>query len=75
MSGKCGLHSGTCTLYNIRHLHICFMYVLQAEKEESSARDLKDMLLGHCHEVLDSRPSAAALSTVAYLTLVDMIQG
>lgn len=53
-----------------------YIYVLQAEKEESSARDLKDMLLGHCHEVLDSRPSSSpALSTVAYLTLVDLIQG
>lgn len=45
-------------------------------EEESSAGDVKDMLLEHCHEVLNSRPSSPpVLYTVAYLTLVDMIRG
>ena len=49
---------------------------IQAQEEEGPARDVRDMLWGHCRGVLESRPSSLpALCAVAYLTLVDIIRG
>ena len=38
--------------------------------------DMRDMLVLHCHEVLEKRPSCLpAMSAIAYLTLTDLVKG
>ena len=38
--------------------------------------DMRDMLLLHCREVLEKRPSCLpAMSAIAYLTLADLVKG